>query len=153
MSDSSQPKDSLEPLLINGRSLDDIIKECTIDLAGAGASMNDDITITAGGSSYNYATSIPTITLGPTGSAGTTYAGAGGTYTISTLSTSDTITLTGIDNYSAFNIPKEWVDCLPPLGRVEDMCKKYPGLKIAFDNFKVFYEMVKDDYDNPVPKK
>ena len=37
--------------------------------------------------------------------------------------------------------------------KVEDMCKEYPGLKIAFENFKVFYEMVKDDYNNPTPKK
>ncbi len=33
------------------------------------------------------------------------------------------------------------------------MCEKYPGLKIAFENFRMFYEMVKDDYDNPTPKK
>ena len=152
MSDSSQPKDSWETLVINGRSLDDIIKDCTIDLGATGASI-DSMSIVSGSSSYNYTTSIPTITLGPsiTSSIGTV--GAGGTYTINTLSTGDTITLTGIDSYSGLNIPKEWVDCLPPLSRIQDMCEKYPGLKIAFDNFKVFYEMVKDDYDNPVPKK
>ena len=152
MSDSSQPKDSLETLTINGLSIDDIIKECTINLGATGASA-DNMTITSGSSIYNYTTSIPTITIGPSITSGSGAIGTGGTYTINTLSSSDTITLTGIDSYSALNIPKEWVDCLPPLSRIEDMCKKYPGLKIAFDNFKVFYEMVKDDYDNPVPKK
>jgi len=151
MSDSSQPKDSWETLVINGRSLDDILKDCTIDLGATGASMND-VTITPGGCSYSYASAAPVVTFSPS----ITSIGAGGgasTYTINTLSTTDNITITGIDNYSAFNIPKEWVDCLPPLSRIQDMCEKYPGLKIAFDNFKVFYEMVKDDYDNPVPKK
>ncbi len=149
MSNFSQPKDSFTTLTIDNKDINDILNECTIDLGAAGANIND-ITITSSGSVYNYSTSLPTITLGP--SITTTSNGAG-TYTIGPLSTSDTITLTGIDSYSAFNIPVEWVDCLPPLSRIEDMCKKYPGLKIAFDNFKVFYEMVKDDYDNPVPKK
>lgn len=83
----------------------------------------------------NLATSIPS---------------SGGTYSIST----DTITLNGINaSQFAFNFPREWVDSFPDFNRVDAMCKKYPGLKIAFDNFKVFYEMVKDDYDNPTPKK
>jgi len=47
----------------------------------------------------------------------------------------------------------EWVDCFPEWHRVEDMCKKYPGLEIAFRNFQTVYQLVKDDYDNPTPKK
>ena len=42
---------------------------------------------------------------------------------------------------------------LYPFSKIENMCEQYPGLKIAFENFKVFYEMVKDDYNNPTPKK
>ena len=49
--------------------------------------------------------------------------------------------------------PKTWVDSFPEWHRVQDMCKEYPGLEIAFRNFKTFYELVKDDYDNPTPKK
>lgn len=151
MSDSSQPKNLYDTLYIDGKSIDEILKECTIDLSGTGANMSD-VTITPGNACYDYATSIPTITLGPTGSAGTAYAGNGGTYTINTLSTTDTITITGLDT-SSFTFPVEWKDSFPAWSRVEDMCEKYPGLKIAFENFKVVYEMVKDDYDNPVPKK
>ena len=50
-------------------------------------------------------------------------------------------------------INQEWKNSFPDWSRVQDMCEYYPGLKIAFENFKVFYEMVKDDYDNPTPKK
>lgn len=147
MSSSSQPKNSYDTLIINGKSIDDILKECTVDLGGTGVNMND-VSITGSYSdvSYTYANnSFSNITLG--GNAGAA------TYTIQPITSVDTITLNGIDNYSAFNIPVEWVDCLPPFSRVQDMCEKYPGLKIAFENFKVFYEMVKDDYDNPTPKK
>lgn len=147
MSDSSQPKNSLDNLTFDTQSIDEILKNCTIDLGATGANMND-VTIiptysTGSSNNYSYSDTISTVTIG----------GAGGTYSIQPLTTADTITLTGINSYSAFNIPKEWVDTFPSWSRVQDMCEKYPGLKIAFDNFKVFYEMVKDDYDNPTPKK
>ncbi len=44
---------------------------------------------------------------------------------------------------------EEWVDSFPDWDRVQDMCKKYPGLEIALRNFKTVYTLVKDDYDNP----
>jgi hypothetical protein len=134
MSNSSQPKN----LDYNTKSIDDILKECTIDLSGTGASMND-ITIT----------SAPTFTFDSSNITLSTYAGAASTYTVGT--STDTITLTA--SSFTYNLPEEWVDTFPSWHRVQDMCDKYPGLKIAFDNFKVFYEMVKDDYDNPTPKK
>ena len=49
--------------------------------------------------------------------------------------------------------PQPWLDSFPDWDRVQNMCKEYPGLEIAFRNFKTFYELVKDDYDNPTPKK
>jgi hypothetical protein len=49
--------------------------------------------------------------------------------------------------------PKEWVNCFPEWSRIEAMCKQYPGLEIAFRNFKNTYNLVKDDYDNPNTKK
>jgi hypothetical protein len=58
-----------------------------------------------------------------------------------------------IDTSFAFNIPEEWVGTFPDWSRVEDMCKKYPALEIALRNFKTVYQLVKDDYDNPTPKK
>lgn len=145
MSDSSQPKNLYQGF--EAKDIESLIKDCTIDLSGTGANMND-ITYSYTRPSYSYVDSASTITLGPSISNGA------GTYTISSLSASDTITLTGLESSNfTFNLPVEWVDCLPPLSRIEDMCKQYPGLKIAFENFKVIYEMVKDDYDNPVPKK
>ncbi len=137
MSNSSQLKNSL----------DDLLNDITIDLS-------DGITTTGavGASEYSYVydtNNMSTITLSPTI---TVNSGAAGTYTtINSLSGIDTVT---IDNSSfTFNLPKEWVDCFPDWDRVEDMCKKYPGLEIAFRNFQTVYQLVKDDYDNPTPKK
>ena len=116
-------------------SLDDLLKNLTIDLSDA-------TTVTSSMSDYSYSynsNTISTITMCPPISS-TTY-----------TSGIDTIT---IDSSSfTFNLPKEWVDCFPDWDRVEDMCKKYPGLEIAFRNFQTVYQLVKDDYDNPVPKK
>jgi len=144
MSDSSQPKNSYQGF--EAKDIESLLKECTIDLSGTGANMND-VSISHS-HTYNYGS---VITLDSSYSAGN--AGAG-SYTISTGSGSDTITLSGLDASSfTFQLPVEWKDSFPAWHRVEDMCEKYPGLKIAFENFKVVYEMVKDDYDNPVPKK
>jgi len=41
---------------------------------------------------------------------------------------------------------KLWEHCLPSLSEVEEMCKEYPGLKKAFENFKTIYKMVEQDY-------
>lgn len=141
MSDSSQPKNLYQGF--EAKDIESLIKDCTIDLSGTGANMNDiSFTSSYSGQSLSYTTATPTITIGT---------GGASTYSIGTLSTTDIITM---DSSSfTFNLPTEWIDCLPPLDRVRDMCEKYPGLKIAFENFKVIYEMVKDDYDNPVPKK
>lgn len=94
-----------------------------------------------------------------TGSSGscitTTTAGS----TFSTLSVSPTYTTISISdlnidtNQYTFNFPVDWQDQFPAWSRVQDMCKQYPGLKIAFENLRVVYEMCKDDYDNPTPKK
>jgi hypothetical protein len=136
MSDSSQPKNSYDTLTVNGKPIDEYIKDLTIDLGSVSASgSTSDTTIT---SPYMYSTSydynIAPITL--------------------TGSTIDTITINGIDsNNYTFNLPQEWQDGFPEWHRVQNMCNEYPGLKVAFDNFKVFYEMVKNDYDNPTPKK
>lgn len=139
MSTSSQQPNSLDTLTI--KDLDEILKDCTIDLSNP---------TTVADTSYSYVTTpingLSTITL--TSSVGA----AQPTYNIG--SGIDTITINGIDaNQYSFNFPKEWIDSFPDFSRVEKMCKKYPGLDIAFRNFKVIYEMVKDDYDNPTPKK
>ena len=145
MSNSSQPTISSIDLP-NTRSIDDILKDCITITSSASS---DTITVTPSDMSYTYSTAYDI------NSNNVTFSGAGAqsTYSIGSSGIS-TITLNGIDASSySFNLPQEWVDCFPDWHRVEDMCKEYPGLKIAFENFKVFYEMVKDDYDNPTPKK
>jgi len=143
MSNSSQPK---------GLS-NDLTNDILITAGGAGLTSFDTITITgadyASGSAYTYNSTYDFSSVITTNSVGT--------YTINSgmsPSTIDSITLNGLDaGQYTFKLPEEWIDSFPTWSRVEDMCKQYPGLKIAFDNFKVFYEMVKDDYDNPTPKK
>ena len=145
MSNFSQPTISSIDLP-STKSIDDILKDC---MTIASSASSDTITITPGDMSYNCTTagtlSGNTITFSGAGAQPTYYTGSSGI---------STITLNGIDASSySFNLPQEWVGCFPDWDRVEDMCKEYPGLKIAFENFKVFYEMVKDDYDSPTPKK
>jgi len=93
---------------------------------------------------------MSTITLSPSISSLTTGAGS---YTIS--SGINSISTISIDQsqFSSWNLPEEWVGTFPEWNRVEDMCKKYPALEIALRNFKTVYQLVKDDYDNPTPKK
>jgi hypothetical protein len=155
MSDSSQPTISSIDLPLTSKSIDDILKDCMI---GASGSATDTITITPGDMSYSYTTAydIGGNTINITGASNTAIgygAGAQPTYSIGSSGIS-TITLNGIDASSyTINLPVDWKDCFPNWSKVQDMCEQYPGLKIAFENFKVFYEMVKDDYDNPTPKK
>ena len=60
----------------------------------------------------------------------------------------NTISSIDISNYK-INIPEEWVNTFPDFDRIESMCKEYPGLKIAYDQFKTVYALVKGDYDTP----
>ena len=120
-------------------SLDDLLKDITIDLS------EPTTTITGSMSDYSYTsigTTMSTITISPQYNFNTTFANS----SVNTIS---------IDSSSLFtyNMPKEWIDCFPEWRRVEDMCKEYPGLEIAFRNFQTVYQLVKDDYDNPTPKK
>ena len=130
-------------------SLDDLIKDLTIDLS-------DTTTVTGSSiSDYSYSynsNTMSTITLGPSI---TNISAVGGTYSIGSISSVGSgVNTVSIDTSSfTFNLPKEWVDCFPGWSRVQDMCKQYPGLEIALRNFQTVYQLVKDDYDNPTPKK
>jgi hypothetical protein len=42
--------------------------------------------------------------------------------------------------------PKLWVDTLPDIHKLEQMCKDYPGLGKAYENFKTIYSMVEHHY-------
>jgi hypothetical protein len=121
-------------------SLDDFLKDLTIDLS-------DTTTVTGSSvSDYSYtydSNSISTITLSPSSST---------SFNIGSIS--PVISTVSIDSSQfSWNLPEEWVGAFPEWDRVEDMCKKYPALEIALRNFKTVYQLVKDDYDNPTPKK
>ena len=72
-----------------------------------------------------------------------------------TLSGSNDNTIT-IDSSVFSNI---WVTAVPfendfpDWDSVQQMCQKYPGLKIAFEKFKTSYYLVKDDWEQKQRKQ
>lgn len=42
---------------------------------------------------------------------------------------------------------EDFIDRVPDINRINDMCKQYPALDIAWTKFKTTYRLVKDDYD------
>ena len=42
--------------------------------------------------------------------------------------------------------PVDFTDCLPDFSKVQNMCNEYPSLNKAFENFKVTYTMVHQDW-------
>ena len=95
-------------------------------------------------------TSGSTITIDPTYYSTITNSAGGGNYSISGMNTAqiNTISTVSISDFK-INLPEEWVDCFPDFDRIEKMCKEYPGLKIAYDQFKTVYSLVRDNYDTP----
>lgn len=67
-------------------------------------------------------------------------------YTIGNI---ETIDLSNIDSFASFtDLYKEEFDGrFPDYDRVQEMCKEYPGLDIAYRKFKEVYTMVKEDFD------
>ena len=63
-----------------------------------------------------------------------------------------TVNITGGSEW-IWKSPTEFVDCFPEWARIEQMCKEYPGLKIAFEKFKTTYQLVKDHYDTPADQR
>ena len=49
--------------------------------------------------------------------------------------------------------PVDFTDCLPDFSKIQAMCAEYPGLDKAFDNFKVTYKMVHQDWVGKQKKK
>ena len=69
--------------------------------------------------------------------------------TISTISTTNGMIWHDVLTTDTFVISeyKEFVDIMPPMSTVKEMCEIYPGFKKAFDHFKDIYDLVKDDYE------
>jgi len=67
--------------------------------------------------------------------------------TISSIDTTSTITLD--DPHWADGITweqTEFVDKMPSLDKVHNMCGHYPALQKAYENFQTIYKMVEQDY-------
>ena len=97
-------------------------------------STNDTITITGSDSIYTgYAGVNPNFNMGNVTVSG---------IDISTLTTGD---ITAV-NWDKFNTDVLWENKLPDPARVEKMCKHYPALEKAYENFKSIYKMVEQDY-------
>ena len=58
------------------------------------------------------------------------------------ISIDDTIDISTI----TLNIPVEFEDEMPSVAKVEDMCKDYPALEKAYENFKTVYKLVRQDW-------
>ena len=135
MSDSSQQQNSLT----------DLPTESLITLSGTGTdTFTIELPLDLYSSSHYINTNMNTVSIsnGGSGYGGVTY----------TTLTSDTITL-NTDYQFSWGDAQEFVDAFPDWQRVQDMCKKYPGLEIALRNFRTVYTLVKDDYDNPKDKE
>ena len=110
----------------------------------------DTITLTGGNIGYDTITIDPNYSYQYSTGNTTINSISGGTYTIGSLSASQISTISSISiDTSAFNLSEEWVNCFPDFKRIEKMCEEYPGLKIAYDQFKIVYALVRDDYDTP----
>ena len=44
--------------------------------------------------------------------------------------------------------PKEFVNHMPSIEKIDDMCQEYPALEQAWDNFRTIYEIVHQDWIN-----
>jgi hypothetical protein len=81
-----------------------------------------------------------------------TLTGGSSTYTISGGTGAGFIAqdITSINGSEfTWKMPEEFVDAFPDYDRIQDMCKQYPGLKIAYEKFVTTYKLIRDDYDTP----
>ena len=133
----------------------DIQPLTTFDISTLGSLTSDTITFrdyqsnhTAG---YNYGSFGSTM-------AGNAYTTASGLTYINTINTSSISAIGTVDISTLLNRnwtlnSVDWVDTWPDFNKVKNMRVKYPALDKAMDKVISIYNMVKDDYDNPVPKK
>ena len=71
------------------------------------------------------------------------------TIDISSISTGGVDTITLDNTHWADGIrwdPVEFEDQMPTVAKVEDMCRDYPALEKAYENFKTIYKMVHQDW-------
>lgn len=88
-----------------------------------------------------------------TTASGLTYVNSIGPLTTASIGAIGTVDISTLLNRNWTLNSVDWVDTWPDFNKVKNMRVKYPALDKAMDKVVSIYNMVKDDYDNPVPKK
>jgi len=83
------------------------------------------------------------------------------TITLGDTTFSDSVYTTDTGSEYTFNVygeEKEFEQTMPSVHKINNMCKHYPALAKAYENFKTIYKMVDQDYkgnheeaDNEIP--
>jgi len=136
----------------------DIQPLTTFDISSLGSVTSDTITFrdyqsnhTAG---YNYGSFGSTMAGNAyTTASGLTYVNSIGPLTTASIGAIGTVDISTLLNRNWTLNSVDWVDTWPDFNKVKNMRVKYPALDKAMDKVISIYNMVKDDYDNPVPKK
>jgi hypothetical protein len=132
----------------------------TADISSLGSLIsNDSITLRDYASNYthghNYGSFGDTMVGNAyTTASGLTYVGIPSSVTIasSQISAISSVDIRSLNTNWHMN-PIDWVDTWPDFNKMKKMRDKYPALDKAMEKVVSIYNMVKDDYDNPVPKK
>lgn len=126
--------------LLNNIKLDDTIYGH--DMGGAYVVSNSSTTLASPTPTYSYSLNdLNNITIQPLDTSQWANLTTG---QISALNT---------DYITTWNQQQEFVDTWPAWYKMKDMASKYPAIKKALENLSTVYTMVKDDYDNPTPKR
>lgn len=67
------------------------------------------------------------------------------TINISTISLDEEVVFNSDTTFDWGNItitPVEFEDCMPDVAKVEDMCRDYPAMAKAYENFKTVYKLI-----------
>ena len=84
------------------------------------------------------------------------------TYTTSGPIDSNTITLDTMDlndtgTEFTYNMPNfeqtEFVDVMPSVSHIEEMCDEYPALAKVYEQFKLIYKMTEQDYKGKLKER
>tara|TARA_B100000900_G_scaffold276331_1_gene236202 strand:+ start:1946 stop:2302 length:357 start_codon:yes stop_codon:yes gene_type:complete len=73
--------------------------------------------------------------------------------TVTTLNTDAFDELITLDDDLTFDIttvdntPVEFVDTMPDVAKIEDMCNDYPAFAKAYDQFKTVYALIHQDWE------
>ena len=69
----------------------------------------------------------------------------------------DTSYTTDTGSEFVYNMPgyseKEFIDIMPSISRIDEMCKQYPALEKAYEQFKLIYKMTEQDYKGKLKER